>query len=428
MVGAHPLAVGLLGQRLRQHRHLRAKRVRDLDAQVTEAAEPDDRDLRTRPRAPVTQWRIQRDAREKQRRGDVEADTCGDRGHEMLVDHDVGGIAPVGRATVAPDAVVGADEAFDAVLLEARLAALAGATRVDHHPDTDPVADGEPGNRGADVLDRPGDLVSRHEREVHLAPLLASGVDVGVAYAGKRDLDEHVIWSDFSSFDGGLLERHLGARRGVGGHLHLPICSSVVASSVTTVITGMAHVAICVPDIDAAVAWYESVLGLKVLSPPYLMTGDAIDEDMGELVPRPVAIKAAIIGVDYSDQVIEVVQYPNQPPHSTDPGALDVTRMGVSHVGLLCDDIDATRADLEGKGVEFVVSKVASIANLRTTWFRDPWGIVFILLEKSRSDKRTGGSGSPEWQDLRLLGARGAERVSPPQREDTPWVLARAFC
>ena len=152
-------------------------------------------------------------------------------------------------------------------------------------------------------------------------------------------------------------------------------------------ITAMAHVAVCVPDIDAAVAWYESVLGLTVLSPPYLMTGDSIDEDMGELVPMPVALKAAIVGVEATDQVIEVIEYPNQPPASTEVGELGLTRMGPSHIGLLCDDIDATRAELEAKGVQMLTSRVASIARLRTTWFRDPWGIVFILVEKAKTDR-----------------------------------------
>ncbi|MEY2398788.1 MAG: hypothetical protein QOJ00_1962 [Actinomycetota bacterium] len=152
-------------------------------------------------------------------------------------------------------------------------------------------------------------------------------------------------------------------------------------------ITAMAHVAVCVPDIDAAVAWYESVLGLKVLSPPYLMTGDAIDEDMGELVPTPVVMKAAMIGIAESDQVIEVIEYPNQRPSSTEPGPVDVTKMGVSHIGLICDDIETTRAELQAAGVEMIVSGIASIARLRTTWFRDPWGIVFILVEKSKTDR-----------------------------------------
>jgi len=77
------------------------------------------------------------------------------------------------------------------------------------------------------------------------------------------------------------------------------------------VITGLAHTALHVADVDAAVAWYHDVLGLTVLSPPYRMEGDAITRDMGELLPAPVVVKAAIVGVDDgSDRVIEVIEYP----------------------------------------------------------------------------------------------------------------------
>jgi hypothetical protein len=34
------------------------------------------------------------------------------------------------------------------------------------------------------------------------------------------------------------------------------------------VIQGLAHTAVCVPDVEAAVAWYRDVLRLHVLSPP----------------------------------------------------------------------------------------------------------------------------------------------------------------
>ncbi len=62
-------------------------------------------------------------------------------------------------------------------------------------------------------------------------------------------------------------------------------------------ISGLAHVAVCVSDCEAAVAWYESVLGLTVLSPPYLMTGQAITDDMAELLGgRPVEVKASLVG------------------------------------------------------------------------------------------------------------------------------------
>jgi hypothetical protein len=30
---------------------------------------------------------------------------------------------------------------------------------------------------------------------------------------------------------------------------------------------------------------------------------------------------------------------------------------------------------------------VASVAGVRTTWFRDPWGVVFIVVEKRHPDR-----------------------------------------
>ena len=50
---------------------------------------------------------------------------------------------------------------------------------------------------------------------------------------------------------------------------------------------------------------------------------------------------------------------------------------------MLCDDIDATRAELEDRGVEFLTTGMAHVAGLRTTWCNDPWGTVIILMEKS---------------------------------------------
>ncbi len=146
-------------------------------------------------------------------------------------------------------------------------------------------------------------------------------------------------------------------------------------------LTGFAHAALCVPDVEAATRWYADVLGLSVLSPPYLMEGDAIEHDMGELVPSPVAIKAAIVGFGADDHVIELIEYPRAAVAAGAPAPI-VTRHGFTHVGIVCDDIVSTRAQLEERGVDFLVSGVADVANLKTTWFTDPWGNVLILLEK----------------------------------------------
>jgi catechol 2,3-dioxygenase-like lactoylglutathione lyase family enzyme len=148
------------------------------------------------------------------------------------------------------------------------------------------------------------------------------------------------------------------------------------------VITGIAHTAVCVPDVEAAVEWYRSVLGLIVLSPPYLVEGEAIERDMGELLPSPVAVKAAILGFPGGgDRVLEVIEYPRAPGRPR-PADATVVDHGFTHVGLVCDDLETTRADLETAGVRFLTRGNAELMGLRTAWFADPHGLVFILMEK----------------------------------------------
>jgi catechol 2,3-dioxygenase-like lactoylglutathione lyase family enzyme len=152
-------------------------------------------------------------------------------------------------------------------------------------------------------------------------------------------------------------------------------------------ITGFAHAAVCVPDVEEATRWYVEVLGLSVLSPPYEMSGAAIEEDMGELLPSPVVVKASIVGLGADDHVLELIEYPKAPGNPRSGDGPDLTRSGLTHVGLVCTDIDGTRRHLEERGVTFVTAGIADVADLRTTWFTDPWGTVFILVEKAHDDR-----------------------------------------
>ncbi len=152
-------------------------------------------------------------------------------------------------------------------------------------------------------------------------------------------------------------------------------------------LTGLAHTAICVPDVEAAAQWYAETLGMQVLSPPYAVSGPAIEADMGQLIPGPVVVKAAILGLADDDRVLELIEYPHLDDPARVPPEPDVGRLGITHVGLTCDDVDATRQELEGRGVRFLTDGVADVAGVRTTWFVDPWGVVFILVEKSRPER-----------------------------------------
>jgi catechol 2,3-dioxygenase-like lactoylglutathione lyase family enzyme len=183
----------------------------------------------------------------------------------------------------------------------------------------------------------------------------------------------------------------VGGRQRLGPELTSPRnpdigeCNYHPCGSIENVITAVAHTGVCVPDCEAAVAFYRDVLGLRVLSPPYVMTGDALRDDMGQLVSDP-TMKAAIVGFDGDgDRVLEVIEYLGVAGAAS--AARELTDHGLSHIGLVCDDVEATRAELERKGVRFLVDGVADVARLRTTWFVDPWGVVFILVEKNRPER-----------------------------------------
>jgi catechol 2,3-dioxygenase-like lactoylglutathione lyase family enzyme len=147
-------------------------------------------------------------------------------------------------------------------------------------------------------------------------------------------------------------------------------------------LTGFAHAAVCVVDVQEATRWYSEVLGLEILSPPFELAGEAIERDMGELVPSPVVVKAAILGLGADDHVLELIEYPRAAVPAVQHARSDITQLGLTHVGLVCDDIERTRGDLQRRGVRFLTSGIANVAALRTTWFNDPWGNTFILIEK----------------------------------------------
>ena len=109
---------------------------------------------------------------------------------------------------------------------------------------------------------------------------------------------------------------------------------------------------------------------------------------MGELVPGLV--------VEGGDRRLRPIgpcprahRVPRRPTGRQFPAYL--SDRGISHVGLVCDDIAATRSELEHKGVRFLTRGLAGIAGLKTTWFEDPYGTVFILMEK-------GDDSRPYWR------------------------------
>ena len=140
----------------------------------------------------MRQRRVGGDARAEQRRGRLVRDGLGDPQDEVLVHHDVGGVAALGDRAVAVDGRVRPDVALQAVLLLPRQAVHALPAGVDHAAHPDPITDRVLADLGADLGDLADDLVADGEGVGDLTPLAAHGVDVGVADAGVADRDQDV--------------------------------------------------------------------------------------------------------------------------------------------------------------------------------------------------------------------------------------------
>ena len=67
-------------------------------------------------------------------------------------------------------------------------------------------------------------------------------------------------------------------------------------------------------------------------------------------LPSPVVVHAAIVGFGNDDRVIELIEYPAAEVAPPAQGRPSIARVGITHIGMLCDDIDATRASSRHAG------------------------------------------------------------------------------
>ena len=134
-----------------------------------------------------------------------------------------------------------------------------------------------------------------------------------------------------------------------------PLDADAVAPTLTRVLTGFAHTAVCVPDVRGG-----RQLVLRGPRPPGAVAavphgGRARSSRTWASSSRhPSSSRRPSSGFGADDRVIELIDYPAADVAPPEPGRPSVTRVGITHVGMLCDDIGATRAELEGRGVEFL--------------------------------------------------------------------------
>lgn len=154
---------------------------------------------------------------------------------------------------------------------------------------------------------------------------------------------------------------------------------------------GLHHSAITVSNLDRAIDFYCGVLGLELAHEP-------TDMFSGEFVEQALRVPGAalrIAVVRAGEDRIELLEFATPPSPVERP--LPGNARGAVHLAFLVDDLDAKRAELEAKGVEFFAEAVTngggSLAGWRWSYFSDPDGVVLELVEvvsRHEEERRAG--------------------------------------
>jgi catechol 2,3-dioxygenase-like lactoylglutathione lyase family enzyme len=154
---------------------------------------------------------------------------------------------------------------------------------------------------------------------------------------------------------------------------------------------GLHHVGITVKDLEASIRFYHDVLGLEFSNEPSpWFDGEELGKAVG--VPGGALRQVSLL---LGDTMLELLEY-KSPPSET-AGPLASNSFGASHVAFVVDDINAKKAELEAKGIEFY-SEInfvdeGVLAGWRWVYFEDPDGYPLELVEVAyykEEERRTG--------------------------------------
>jgi catechol 2,3-dioxygenase-like lactoylglutathione lyase family enzyme len=153
-------------------------------------------------------------------------------------------------------------------------------------------------------------------------------------------------------------------------------------------LVGIHHTGFTVTDLERTVAFYENVVGMRLVGrkhrhAPDLGTALMGAERSGPLgAAEPVAAEILIADMALGAERVEFIQYV-EPPAS--PYAGDPSVAGSAHIAILADDIESERLRLERAGVVFHTEVRTVHDPGRPPWkwcyFRDPDGICVELVQ-----------------------------------------------
>jgi catechol 2,3-dioxygenase-like lactoylglutathione lyase family enzyme len=121
------------------------------------------------------------------------------------------------------------------------------------------------------------------------------------------------------------------------------------------------HVHLRSPDAESTARWYQTMFDAEVIRSVQSDGRPRIDLNLGG-----VAVFIAQVLAEQS------VAAPPQPPH-----------LGLEHLGLRVDGIDAVVAELKAKGAEFTVEPKTIRPGVRIAFLRGPENVHIELLDRN---------------------------------------------
>ncbi|MCE5257539.1 MAG: VOC family protein [Chloroflexi bacterium] len=123
----------------------------------------------------------------------------------------------------------------------------------------------------------------------------------------------------------------------------------------------MDHAAISVRDMDKAIAFYGDVIGMQ-------KTFDrTFDEPMARIIGIP-GTRVRIVHMRLGESVVELFDY--QYPHGREPQPDRIQAdFGMTHIGFMVKDFEATYKQLLDKGVRFLSEPVEIRPNVWVAYF-----------------------------------------------------------
>lgn len=141
-------------------------------------------------------------------------------------------------------------------------------------------------------------------------------------------------------------------------------------------ILGANHVAMSVPDMDKALAFYCDLLGFEQRTELGWPKGsDKPDEILG------IATSARVCHIGTTNLLIELFEFADCDPKPQDPNR-PVIDHGITHLCLAVTDVDSEFERLSAAGMKFHSSAPVQIApEVKTVYGRDPFGNVLEFEE-----------------------------------------------